>query len=120
MRPLRVLTFTSVFPNPAQPRHGVPVWERLRHMVESGAVAARVLAPVPWFPVSHRMFGSWAKFASIPSAEAREGVAVMHPRYPVIPKIGMGLAPWLMASAVRRLFRELASDAERRPVGAIA
>ncbi|MGH7000378.1 MAG: hypothetical protein ACREEA_02605 [Stellaceae bacterium] len=47
---IRILTFTTLYPNAAQPNHGIFVENRLRHLVASGRVAAHVLAPVPWFP----------------------------------------------------------------------
>jgi glycosyltransferase involved in cell wall biosynthesis len=105
-RPLRILTFSSLFPNAAQPNNGIFVENRLRHLVASGHVEARVVAPVPWFPSSNPQFGGWARFAAAPSAEQRHGLEIRHPRYAVLPKLGMSLAPMLMYlgthSSVRR------------------
>ena len=42
-RPLRVLTFTTLFPNSEQPSHGVFVENRLRHLVASGEVESVVV-----------------------------------------------------------------------------
>ena len=47
---MRILTFSTIYPNAARPNHGVFVATRLRHLLESGRVEARVVAPVPWFP----------------------------------------------------------------------
>ena len=55
---LRVPTFTSLYPNAAQPRHGLFVAERLRHLRASGRIDAMVVAPVPWFPSSSPLFGA--------------------------------------------------------------
>lgn len=56
------------------------------------------------------MFGGYAAYAKVPRQEWREGIEVRYPRYPLFPKIGMSLAPWLMAQAVipalKRLLRE--------------
>jgi len=95
-RPIRLLVFTSLYPNAVMPRHGVFVEERLRHLVGSGRVSATVVAPVPWFPFGHSRFGGYAAFAKVPAREQRHGIDVLHPRYPVIPKIGMSVAPSLM------------------------
>ena len=94
--PIRVLVFTSLYPNAVMPRHGVFVEERLRHLVDSGRVSATVVAPVPWFPFGHPRFGTYAAFAKVPEREQRRGIDILHPRYPVIPKIGMNIAPLLM------------------------
>jgi glycosyltransferase involved in cell wall biosynthesis len=73
-------------------------------------VALTVVAPVPWFPSTHPRFGQYAAHARVPREEIRDGITVLHPRYPVIPKIGMQLAPWLLArwtlGAVKRLEAE--------------
>jgi glycosyltransferase involved in cell wall biosynthesis len=106
-RPIRLLVFTSLYPNAAQPRHGVFVEERLRHLVETGRVAATVVAPVPWFPFRHRRFGRYAKFAQVPRRERRYGIEILHPRYPVIPKVGMNVAPGLMFRATLPVVRNL-------------
>jgi glycosyltransferase involved in cell wall biosynthesis len=103
---LRILTFTTLYPNAAQPAHGVFVENRLRALVGSGEVAARVLAPVPWFPSTHPRFGRYAAYAAAPRAESRHGLEIGHPRYPVIPKIGPNLAPFsLYRAAARTLTR---------------
>jgi teichuronic acid biosynthesis glycosyltransferase TuaC len=113
---IRLLTFTTLFPDSERPNFGVFVENRLRHLVADGAVQSTVLAPVPYFPFASRRFGNWARFARVPRRELRHGLSVHHPRYPVIPRFGMSLAPlllWLASRlALRRLMRDgLAFDA---------
>jgi teichuronic acid biosynthesis glycosyltransferase TuaC len=107
---LRILTFSTLFPSAARPAHGVFVEERLRHLVDSGEVQASVVAPVPWFPSRNPRFGEYARFASTPLDETRHGLRVLHPRYLLPPRVGMTVAPLLLAlgalPAVRRLVRE--------------
>lgn len=98
---MKILTFTSLYPNTVKPNHGIFVETRLRHLVGSGAVESRVVAPVPWFPFAGKRFGAYGDFARVPAAETRFGLDVRHPRYAVIPKIGMNAAPMLMARAAR-------------------
>ena len=106
-RRIRLLTFTSLYPNAVRPHHGVFVEERLRHLVAGGVVSTTVVAPVPWFPLRHWRFGSFASFAAVPEREERNGIRVLHPRYPVIPKLGMSLAPSLMFRALLPVLRRL-------------
>ena len=94
---IRLLTFTTLYPNAIHPRHGIFVETRLRQLIGSGCVDARVVAPVPWFPFTHRAFGRYAKLARVPAAEQRHGIDVHHPRYPVVPRFGMRWAPRLLA-----------------------
>lgn len=107
---IRLLVFTSLYPNAAQPRHGVFVEERLRHLVDSGRVAATVVAPVPWFPFRSAIFGSYSRFAAVPKEEERYGISILHPRYPVIPKLGMNVAPYLMYRALLPVLQKLKVD----------
>ena len=95
---IRILTFSTLYPSESMPRHGIFVENRLRQLLASGEVESRVVAPVPWFPFRHHVFGSFADFARVPRDEKRHGVGVSHPRYLLIPKIGMAAAPVSMAA----------------------
>ena len=99
MAPIRLLTFSTLFPHGMQPNHGIFVQNRLRHLVASGEVVSTVVAPVPYFPFTSSRFGAWAKHAAVPRLEQRHGLTIHHPRYAVIPKIGMNAAPWLLYRA---------------------
>ncbi len=114
MAPLRLLTFSTLYPNDQRPNHGVFVENRLRHLVASGEVTSSVVAPVPWFPSSAALFGAWAAHARTTQRETRHGLGVDHPRYPVIPKLGMSLAPWLLYRATLPGIRRRCA-AEGRP-----
>ena len=93
---MRVLVFTTVFPNPAQPLHGLFVLERVRHAARHAAV--RVVAPVAW----HRRRPG----AAIPRRARCAGLPVEHPSFVYIPGIFKGLDGLFLAlSAVRRVAR---------------
>jgi teichuronic acid biosynthesis glycosyltransferase TuaC len=98
---MKLLTFSTLFPNAERPGHGIFVETRLRHLIASGEVAARVVAPVPWFPSRHPRFGAYARFARVPQRETRFGIEVEHPRYMLLPKLGMSAAPFLLAQAMK-------------------
>jgi teichuronic acid biosynthesis glycosyltransferase TuaC len=106
-RSIRILTFTSLFPNPAQPLHGLFVSERLRQLLATGRVEAEIVAPVPWFPSTRPLFGRYATFARVPAESKWEGRRVLHPRYPVVPGPGWYVTPWSMAGATRRTITRL-------------
>lgn len=100
MAALRVLTFTSLFPSDARPRHGIFVESRLAHLVRDCDVDARVVVPVPWFPFRSPAFGAYARFAATPRRAVRgNGLQVSYPRYLMLPKIGVALQPDSMARA---------------------
>ena len=102
---MNILTLTSLYPNPVQIRHGIFVRERLKHVLAQSAASARIVAPVPWFPLAHRAFGRFADFARVPAEETDLGSAVFHPRYVVIPKVGDAVTPLTYRRSVERLIR---------------
>ncbi len=97
---MRLLVITTLYPNAVQQRHGIFVETRLRQLMAEGDVAAEVIAPVPWFPFSGSRFGEYGRYRQVPALEQRHGVTVHHPRYLVIPKVGMLLTPFFLALSV--------------------
>ena len=107
---MKILLFSSLYPSAVRPIHGIFVETRLRELLKTGQVHAKVVAPVPWFPSKSLRFGEYAQFAATPQFEHRNGLDVHHPRYLLLPKVGMNLAPYAMAlgalATVRRLQQE--------------
>ncbi len=112
MPQVQILTFTTLYPSATQPQHGIFVETRLRKLVESGAITARVVAPCPWFPYGSERFGRYAAFARTPSRETRHELQIDHPRYPVLPKIGMSAAPLALSAATLPLLRRQLRDGQ--------
>lgn len=106
---MRILTFSTLYPHAVRPSHGIFVETRLRHLLASGKVESKVVAPVPWFPSGNPRFGEYAAFARVPREERRNDIDVIHPRYVTVPKLGMSAAPFLLAagacSAVKGIIR---------------
>ncbi len=110
MPPLRLLTISTLYPNAVQPNHGVFVENRLRHLVASGQATSEVVAPVPYFPSTNPRFGAWANYARVPRLERRHGLTVHHPRFPVLPRVGMSVGPLLLYAAMLPVMRRLAAE----------
>jgi glycosyltransferase involved in cell wall biosynthesis len=105
-----LLTFTTLYPNAVNPSHGIFVETRLRHLLASGRVTAKVVAPIPYaanLPVVPKEYRQLGKVAY---QEERRALTVFHPRYPVIPKIGMSLAPLLLYLWARQRVSALVRD----------
>jgi teichuronic acid biosynthesis glycosyltransferase TuaC len=107
---MKILLFSSLFPSAQRPIHGIFVETRLRELVKTGQVQAKVVAPVPWFPSTHPRFGEYAQFAATPPLEHRNGLEVHHPRYLLLPRIGMNMAPYAMARGALSTIRQLQRD----------
>lgn len=99
---MKVLTYTRLWPNACQPNHGIFVEERMRRVAAVPGTSLRVVAPVEWFPrfplpasieaqVPMRL-GALARYrtlARVPRVEMQHGIPVLHPRYAMIPGLGM-------------------------------
>ncbi len=106
---ISILTVSTLFPNPTQPAHGSFVAARLKHLVASGHVTAEVIAPVPWKPswISHPLLGDSNR---IPRLRHEGGLSIHHPRYLVIPKVGMSLAPMSLFLSLKRTIARILAD----------
>ena len=104
---MKLLTFATLYPSAARPGHGIFVETRLRHLLASGAAQSVVVAPVPWFPTAHEGFGRYGSMARTPRRETLHGIDVRHPRFPLVPKLGMSTAPFLLAAASARALRDV-------------
>lgn len=102
---MKVLVLSSLYPNDVQRRHGIFIEHRVAHL-SATRNSLQVIAPVPWFPSKNPVFGRYADFARTPCKAVRRDTPISYPRYPVLPKVGMSMAPWLMAAA---LYRHVAS-----------
>lgn len=102
-RRLRVLVFTTVFPNQAQPVHGLFVAERIKHLARVADL--RVLAPVPWYP--------WIR-GGVPRRERLGDLMIERPTFRYVPRLFKALdGLFLFLSSVataRRIRREFDFD----------
>lgn len=108
--PIKTLLFSTLFPSSARPNHGIFVETRLRELLKTGEIITKVVAPVPWFPFSSPQFGTYAKFAATPARETRNQIDVIHPRYLLLPKIGMNAAPHTLAKGVLPAIKKIIDE----------
>jgi glycosyltransferase involved in cell wall biosynthesis len=106
-QPIRLLTFSTLFPNQVQPNHGVFVENRLRQLLGSDKVEATVLAPVPWFP------GRTPRRSAVPAEETRHGIPVHHPRFLALPGFGMATNPYALCQSARPVLQRLLDKGNR-------
>ena len=110
---MRILTFTSLFPNACKPLHGIFVYRRVAPLGRRPGNAVQVVAPVPYFP-SWLRWSRWHAMSQIPRQEQIGELTVYHPRYPLLPKLSMPLHGLLMflgsVSLARRLHRQAPFD----------
>ncbi len=90
--------------------HGIFVETRLRELLSTGQIEAKVVSPVPWFFSKNPKWGEYALMARTPNQETYNGIDVLHPTYALPPKIGMTIAPLTMALGAAPTIRRLIAD----------
>jgi glycosyltransferase involved in cell wall biosynthesis len=104
---LRVLSISTLFPNPQRPAFGKFVANQMRAVAAGGGAEVVVLNPIgqpPW-PLSRT--ARFRKLEDLPARSDVDGIAVHHPRFRLIPRIGGDTNPGRIAAALAPLAREL-------------
>jgi teichuronic acid biosynthesis glycosyltransferase TuaC len=92
--PMRILTFTTLYPNSSRPTFGIFVENRIEQLVRSGTARVHVVAPVPTLPGLTRHYPLFRNNTKIPLHELRRGLTVDHPRYLHVPGTGTTVQPF--------------------------
>jgi teichuronic acid biosynthesis glycosyltransferase TuaC len=103
---LRVLSFTSLYPNNVNPLHGIFIHQRVIHLMRRPGISVEVIAPIPYSP-SWLPIAKWKSFSQVRHEEEIDSVRVHHPRYPIVSGISMPLHGLLVFLGAIRLARQL-------------
>ncbi|MBS0477591.1 MAG: glycosyltransferase [Proteobacteria bacterium] len=108
---MRVLSLSTLYPNTLTPNFGVFVERQMQAVAKRGDVDLVMVNPlgIPPFPLS--LHPRYRALASLPQAERRGGVEVLHPRFRLIPSIGARRNARAEARAVLPLARALHAEA---------
>lgn len=104
---MKVLALTNLFPSVPRPRNGIFLKHRLQHIAQLPGLEYRLLVPVPWFPSTAHVFGSYAKLARTPREDDTSGIQARYVRYPMLPKISMWITPFSIALAALKAIRDI-------------
>ncbi|MDH3591045.1 MAG: glycosyltransferase [Planctomycetota bacterium] len=96
-----------MFPSIAAPTRGVFVYQRAKALRAQG-VEVKVISPVPTVPFMPP--ASYRKLRDTPRREVFGGVEVRHPRYLMIPKVGMYIQDRAYARGIRKAVLEEVED----------
>jgi hypothetical protein len=89
---MKVLVFTSLYPNNVVNHHGVFIKERMSHFSRLDGCQVKVVARSRTFPIR----GNWRWQYSGGAARDPRRSRGHHPRYLMPPKVGMTLYGWSM------------------------
>ena len=104
---LRVLSISTLFPSPQRPAFGKFVANQMRAVAATGVADLTLVNPIglpPW-PLSRS--ARYRKLEETPERSEQGGVAVLHPRFRLIPRIGGDSTPVRIAKALLPLVQEL-------------
>lgn len=106
MKPLRILSIATLFPDAARPNFGLFVEKSLLALAAQPGVMLTVVAPVglPPFPLS--LHPRYRALRRLPQREAWRGLTVHRPRFTLIPKFGAARNPAAIARAVLPIARQ--------------
>ncbi|MDX8358766.1 glycosyltransferase [Sphingopyxis terrae] len=106
MKPLRILSIATLFPDAARPNFGLFVEKSLLALAAQPGVMLTIVAPVglPPFPLS--LHPRYRALRRLPQREAWRGLTVHRPRFTLIPKFGAARNPAAIARAVLPIARQ--------------
>jgi glycosyltransferase involved in cell wall biosynthesis len=91
--------------------HGIFTRYRVLALADFSSVeSVTVIAPVPSFPLPSISIWPYASLKSIPEKETFGPLAIYHPRYVNVPRLGMRIQPYLMAKSLISTVKKLMHD----------
>jgi len=104
---MNILVLTTLYPNNVQHRHGIFIENRVKELVKRYPDAkVKVVAPVPYFP-SWLPVNSYKQYSQVVEKEIRADIEVLHPKYWVIPKVGMNITPYFLYQTSLKAIKEV-------------
>ncbi len=108
---MQFITISTLYPSSEDPKNGIFVETRLRKYLEAYPDSkVKVIAPVPWFPLKGGRWGEYGRFARVPKYEKWNDIEIYHPRYIVLPKIGMLITPFFLALSIWLCLKKVRSQ----------
>ena len=107
---MNIIVLTTLYPNNVQHRHGIFIENRVKELVKRYPDAkVKVIAPVPYFP-AWLPINEYKQYSSVVLQESRADIEIYHPKYFVIPKIGMNITPYFVYRACLNSIADIEAD----------
>ncbi|MBV1687675.1 glycosyltransferase [Novosphingobium sp. G106] len=104
---MRILSISTLFPNPQRPSFGKFVANQMRTVTATDDVDLTMVSPIglpPW-PLSRSE--RYRKLGEMPERSDTAGIPALHPRFTLIPKVGGDSNPGRIAKALLPLAKRL-------------
>ncbi len=105
---MKILTFSSLFPNNIWPNLGIFTKERGVHLARINGCVVKVVSPVPYFPPV-KIGWRW-NLSQVARQEMRDELEIYHPRYFMTPKVGMSSYGMMMFLSVLRTVKNIQKE----------
>jgi teichuronic acid biosynthesis glycosyltransferase TuaC len=104
---IKVLCLAEMYPNSVDFYTGSFIHRQNKALVEKG-VELKVISPVPWMPYPLSLNERWGRAKKVPAREVLDGIEILHPRRPIIPKrFGFHLNAFLYYLRIRPMVKKL-------------
>jgi len=110
VKPLRILSLATLFPDAARPNFGLFVEKSLRALAAQSGVDLTIVAPVGLPPFPLFLHPRYRALRTLPLVDDWRGLTVHRPRFGLIPRIGTPRNPAAIARIVLPLVRTLHAD----------
>ncbi|MDB5103936.1 MAG: hypothetical protein JWP91_1625 [Fibrobacteres bacterium] len=101
---MKIISISTMFPNPAQPISGIFVQNRLSALARLAEL--RVISPIPYFPLE-RLIPRYRERSGIPRADLDGAYPIYYPRFLSIPRFLKPLDGFFLFFALWPLLRKL-------------
>ena len=106
---MRILTYTTLFPNNASPLHSLFVRARVAAVAKQ--FDTTVVAPVPYFPKLPfnlpKRFKKYESYSKVTTEETQLNLKVYHPRFPTFPGVAKSFDGHFLSYATQGLVQKL-------------
>ncbi len=111
---MRILTFTSLYPNAIEPRHGIFVKNRMDYFDRIEGTSRRVIAPVQYFPLlGLNPRSRFHRYNQVPKQEIQGNIPVYHPRFLTIPGTSLINVARAMFSSADKILTDILQTGEK-------
>jgi teichuronic acid biosynthesis glycosyltransferase TuaC len=107
---LRVLTLSTLFPNPIYQNFGVFVGNQTMRLAARADVELRVISPVPVPPFPLHRHKLYRDLCSLPAMSHWAAVPVFYPRFPIIPSLSAPINAVLLYRKVKPLLTRMRAE----------
>jgi glycosyltransferase involved in cell wall biosynthesis len=99
---MRILFFSSIFPQPGKPTRGIYCF----HLCQALSATCEVKVISPWSWLDRRRYSNSSETSSVPESANLDGLAVTYPGYYYTPGLLRSAYGWFMWRSVARCLRQ--------------